>query len=789
VVVAGGFTYTVAADVSTVTVTHAGASDTAVNTLINSITFDSTSDDPGASRTVNLGDIDDTGTAGTLNPNVDATINITEVGDAPAGTDNTVTATEDIDYVFQTADFGFTDPLDDPDDSFASVIITTTTTKGALYVDANSDGVVDAGEEVVDSETVTAADIAAGRLKFKPVADANGDAYDTFTFQVVDDGGGEDTDLAANIMTIDVTSVGDAPAGADNTVTTDEDTDYVFQTADFGFSDPLDDPDDSFDSVIIVSTVSNGTLYVDADGDGVVDGGETINDSDSVTAADIAAGRLKFKPVANANGDAYDSFTFQVTDDGGGADTDATANIMIIDVTSVGDAPAGADNTVTTDEDTDYVFQTADFGFSDPIDNPDDSFASVVIFTTVSNGTLYVDADGDGVVDAGETINDSDTVAVADITAGRLKFKPVADANGDAYDTFTFQVKDDGGGADTDATANIMIIDVTAVDDVPAVDAGLRFNLAENAAKSVSVGTVTAIDGDPGTTFQNWTIVSGNGDGIFQINANTGEITVADNTNLDFEITASYTLGITVSDGINTSPAQNVTINITDVGEAPATLPEDPVTEPGDTPSDNDDEEDAGSGPIAPPTDNFLFTNPGEGNGSEGLIGQLGASNPMPQIQKANDPKKELENQNPDAWGVARPERTVKKKKSDSYHILTDRIASGLINPLPVQVNDKIWDHLDLLKGQMQAAERSAFIAAAAVLGLSVMASAGYVIWAVRGVSLMSSFLSSVPIWRFIDPLPILGAPGARGWVFFSKKEKDEEDVDKDEEKIGQLFD
>ena len=69
---------------------------------------------------------------------------------------------------------------------------------------------------------------------------------------------------------------------------------------------------------------------------------------------------MKFKPVANANGNAYDSFTFQVQDDGGtangGVDTDPSANTITIDVTSVNDAPAGADNTVSTLEDTDLVF-------------------------------------------------------------------------------------------------------------------------------------------------------------------------------------------------------------------------------------------------------------------------------------------------------------------------------------------------------------------------------------------------------------------------------------------------
>ena len=49
----------------------------------------------------------------------------------------------------------------------------------------------------------------------------------------------------ANTITIDVTPVNDAPAGDDNTVTTNEDTAYTFAAADFGFSDPNDTPANS----------------------------------------------------------------------------------------------------------------------------------------------------------------------------------------------------------------------------------------------------------------------------------------------------------------------------------------------------------------------------------------------------------------------------------------------------------------------------------------------------------------------------------------------------------------
>ena len=72
------------------------------------------------------------------------------------------------------------------------------------------------------------------------------------------------------------------------------------------------------------------------------------------------------------------------------------------------------------------------------------------------------------------------------------------------------------------------------------------------------------------TTLQSWSIVSGNSDGIFTINAATGELTVIDNTFLNFEVLpTSYALGITVSDGTNTSAVETVTVNVTDV---PATI-------------------------------------------------------------------------------------------------------------------------------------------------------------------------------------------------------------------------
>src|SRR5207247_1487908 len=169
--------------------------------------------------------------------------------------------------------------------------------------------------------------------------------------------GGVDLDPTANTITVNVRSVNDAPAGTDKTVTTDEDTSYTLTTADFGFNDVNDSPANALAAVKITSLPGAGTLK---------NNGVAISLPAEISATDITAGKLTFTPAANANGTPYTTFTFQVRDDGGtangGIDLDPTANTITVNVRSVNDAPAGTDKTVTTLEDTAYVFTTADFG-------------------------------------------------------------------------------------------------------------------------------------------------------------------------------------------------------------------------------------------------------------------------------------------------------------------------------------------------------------------------------------------------------------------------------------------
>ena len=104
---------------------------------------------------------------------------------------------------------------------------------------------------------------------------------------------------------------------------------------------------------------------------------------------------------------------------------------------------------MTTLEDTAYVFASADFGFSDASDSPANTLLAVKISTLPGAGSL---------TDNGVAVTAGQSIVLADITGGKLAFTPAANANGNSYASFTFQVQDDGGtangGVDLDAPTN-----------------------------------------------------------------------------------------------------------------------------------------------------------------------------------------------------------------------------------------------------------------------------------------------------------------------------------------------
>ncbi len=180
-----------------------------------------------------------------------------------------------------------------------------------------------------------------GAFTYTP--DANFSGTDTYTYTVTD---GQDTTNATATFTVN--PVNDAPVGSDATLVLSEDGLHVFSVGDFGFSDPGDG--DGLLSVTIDTLPSSG--------DGVLElGGVAVTAGQQIAATAIANGDLSFVPVGDVNGTGLGSFTFTVHDDGGtangGSDTDASANTIAFNITSVNDAPVGVDDgPVDVDENT-----------------------------------------------------------------------------------------------------------------------------------------------------------------------------------------------------------------------------------------------------------------------------------------------------------------------------------------------------------------------------------------------------------------------------------------------------
>ncbi len=181
----------------------------------------------------------------------------------------------------------------------------------------------------------------------------------------------------------------------------------------------------------------------------------------------------RFDPAANYHGSVV--LTFDVVDGHGGR---VPASLDFV-VSSINDAPVGADGARVGTEDTPLVFATADFAFTDPNDgNPTNTFFGVKVDVMPSIGALerldYIYGGNDVVVGTyWRPVALNELIQAAEIDAGHLRYIPPADASGTPITTFGFHVVDDGGtgngGIDTDPIRRSMAISIDPANDAPYV--------------------------------------------------------------------------------------------------------------------------------------------------------------------------------------------------------------------------------------------------------------------------------------------------------------------------------
>lgn len=259
-----------------------------------------------------------------------------------------------------------------------------------------------------------------------------------------------------------------------------------------------------------------------------------------------ATGAVTYTPNANAEG--ADSFSFTATD---GLATSAPATISIT-LTPVNDAPVATDAVFSVPENT-----ANGTSVGTPVVATD-------IDTTAPNNTLSYAITAGNTAGAFAINATTGQITVANSAALDFKTNPSF--------ALTVTVSDGGAGLLSDTAA--ITINLGNLNEPPVFQSEpYVFALPENSAIATVVGQTPALDQDttaPNNTLT-WAITSGNASGAFAINPTTGAITVANSTPLNFETTTSFTLGISVTDGGTPtgSDTSTVTINITDVNEAP----------------------------------------------------------------------------------------------------------------------------------------------------------------------------------------------------------------------------
>jgi len=137
----------------------------------------------------------------------------------------------------------------------------------------------------------------------------------------------------------------------------------------------------------------------------------------------------------------------------------------------------------------------------------------------------------------------------------------------EASTSFSISVRVTDGVSSQDIRVGVNLDDTN---DPPVLE-DQAFSLAENSENGDSVGTVTASDPDKIHTLT-YSLLADNASGAFAISS-TGEITVADAGQLNYEAVTSYTLTAEVSDGEYTDTA-TISVSIHYAGESPVVEPQ-----------------------------------------------------------------------------------------------------------------------------------------------------------------------------------------------------------------------
>jgi hypothetical protein len=338
--------------------------------------------------------------------------------------------------------------------------------------------------------------------------------------------------------------------------------------------------------------------------------------------------------------------------------------------------------------------------------------------------------------------------------AGNLTVADGSQLNFESQNTYALavQVTDDDGSSDM---ANVTV-NLNDLDEAPLL-ADAIFTVDENAANGTLAGTVPVEEPDANDSYS-YAIVGGDPGGAFAID-DSGNITVADGSQLDFESQSSYTLSVRVSDDDGFTDVATITIGVNDLVENPPavvdTIP-DPNSEDGEP-----EAEDVNGDPPAEdsPESEPEETRPDEPADEAPPSVPVGFQEPpevgfLPRGPHFTAPHATSFATSESPSGEERFAQQTSLDPSDRVELDSARVGSGLLG------NERMMRALDRIRQEMTddarelAGEHQVTVSAAE--GFALMLTLGWLGLLLRGGSLAAIALSSLPMWRRVDPLAVL---------------------------------
>ena len=638
-------------------------------------------------------------------------IDILSVNDAPSGSDATLSTDESTPIDITLADLTFTDQADQ--DNIKSIIIESLPLSGTLLIDQTP---------VAQNDIINASDIANGMLTFVP-APVEVASTAVFSFRVIDDGGtdnnGIDTAATANNVTINIVTDNNPPTGRDNTIELNEDSTISLDSAVFGFSDTADGH--SLAGVIISAHSPSGTL---------LHNGSTIGSDTFIAIEDLDAGLLSFTPAPDESGSGYASILFKVVDNGkttSGKHISTDDNTLTLNVNPVNDAPTqlnleGAhelEENTTADSIGDLVFTDADDNDTHQFSVSDDRFEVVDGVLSLKPGTT-LDYESEQTVPLQITVTDSaGATAIHDIT-----------------------------------------LQVINVNEAPVLSQQTE-NQTSTAPFSFTLppAAFTDIDGD------SLTLVAALGDGTplpEWLKFEQGMFTIMENApagSVDVLVTA------TDPDGLNANTPLTISIEPTPEPEPAmeAALPTFTTIVPDTTPavisSEVEPEPEVTTAAEEP-------NNQVDRNSLEPPAEQFDASDISISAASTIDEQQlkevvQLDSQTSQVTALLNTRDDIGIALANNFEVLLTAT-----NYETEETRQQTALNLSALKKLASESDKSqTVIANSQVLSTKVLASSvtltssfsvGYILWLLRGGTLLASVMASMPAWRTIDPLPVL---------------------------------